>query len=236
MKLLCFPYAGGSSVKFLSWKKYLDGIEIIPLDPPGRGRRMTEPLCETLNEMVNDVKEQLLSLITRGEQYAIYGHSMGTLLVYELLHDLLEDGFHMPAHLFLSGKNPPHYLAEKPIYQFDDEMFIEELVKMAGGISVFEDPMMKKMYLPIFRTDFRIVETYRYKEKKQPLPVDATFLYGLFDGVISNEQTQQWADYTTGTFQTLYLPGGHFFFFGQEEKVAGIIRKTLLQENEDVPY
>jgi surfactin synthase thioesterase subunit len=236
MKLLCFPYAGGSSVKFLPWKKYLDGIEVIPVDLSGRGRRMAEPLCETIGEMADDLKKQVVDLVSKEEKYAVYGHSMGALLVYELLHKLLESDFHMPVHVFLSGKNQPHYLSKKPIYHLEEPKFIKKIIDMGGmPPAFFDNPMMKKMYLPVFRTDFRIVETYQYEKKEQRLPIDITFFFALFDVVICNKQTKRWADYITGSFKMRYFFGGHFFFIGQEKKITGIIKEILLRENENAP-
>jgi surfactin synthase thioesterase subunit len=237
MKLLCFPYAGGSAVKFLSWKKYLDGIEVIALDPPGRGRRMEEPLNETIEEMVDDLKKQVLSVLGQGEEYAIYAHSMGTMLVYELLHSLLEDGFRMPVHVFLSGKNPPHYLLKEKTHRLEDAQLIKKIINMGGmDPNFFEDPIRRKVYLPIFRSDFRILETYRYEKKQQQLPIDVTFLFAPLDIMLCFNRVKRWADYITGTFKINYFFGGHFFFFGQEEKVAEVIKEVLLNDEEEIPY
>lgn len=238
MKLLCFPYAGGSSIKFLSWKKYLDGIEVVAVDPPGRGRRMGEPLCQTIEEMVDDVKKQVVDLVQPKEEYAVYGHSMGTLLVYELLHKLLEDGFHMPVHVFLSGKNAPYIPYKKPVSHLSESEFIKKIVDMGGVFPNFFDyPMMRKVYLSTFRTDFRAVETYHHKtEKRQPLPVDVTFFYAISDSIIGKKSVKQWANYITGFFNLRYFSGGHFFFLGQEEKVSHTIKEILLRNDEEVPY
>jgi surfactin synthase thioesterase subunit len=234
MKLLCFPYAGGSGVKFLPWKKYLNGIEVIPVDPPGRGRRMAEPLCQTIREMVDDLQMQVENLLGRAEEYAVYGHSMGTLLIYELLHKLSGKGFRMPVHVFLSGKNPPDVSCKKPIYHLEDSQFIEKIIDMGGmDADFFDNPMMKKMYLSIFRADFRIVDTYHYEQKKRQLPVDITFFFAPLDPIVCSKQVKRWANHITGSFKIHYFSGGHFFFLGQEEKVSGIIRETLLNEEQE---
>ena len=49
LRLLCFPYAGGSAWIFRAWAQQLpDTIEVCAIELPGRGKRMAEP---TLNKV-----------------------------------------------------------------------------------------------------------------------------------------------------------------------------------------
>jgi surfactin synthase thioesterase subunit len=237
MKLLCFPYAGATGVAFQKWEKYMEGIKVVPLELPGKGSRMAEPLCQTIDEMVDDLKKQMLNLIEQKEDYAVYGHSMGCLLIYELLHDLWQMGFHLPVHVFLSGKNPPDIVMKKTIHQLNDTDFIKKMVEMGGmEARFFENPTLTKLFLPILRTDIHIVETYCPKEKKQRLPVDITFFFSSGDKWVKNKYVKQWANYITGSFQIFYYKGSHFFIFEQEEKITGIIKETLSNIYDDIPY
>ena len=239
MKLLCFPYAGASAVSFQKWNKYFDGIKIIAIDPPGRGSRLGEPLCNTIGKMIFDIKKQVVEKVDPAtEEYAVYGHSMGCLLIYELLHELVEMRFSMPVHVFLSGKNPPHILVDKPICQFSDDEFIKTVIAM-GGVDArfFETPGFANVFVPILRSDLSISELYNYEEKKK-LPVDISFFFASDDPMINNQYVKQWADYITGSFRMYYFTGGHFFILGQEqeEKIAGIIQETLMGSENNIPY
>jgi surfactin synthase thioesterase subunit len=238
MKLLCFPYAGASSRTFLKWEKYFDGVEIIPVDLPGRGRRMAEPLCKTIEEMVDDIKKQMPKVIDQEEEYAVYGHSMGSLLINELLHDLPVMKLPMPVHIFISGKNPPHIPVEDPIYQFNDAEFIERIVRMGGmDAQTFENPVLAKVFLPILKTDFTIVENYyRPEKKKQQFPVDISYFFASDDTCLNRQFVKQWADFTSGSFRMYYFTGGHFFLFEQGEQIAKIIEETLSSFYDVVPY
>ncbi|MCL1934054.1 MAG: thioesterase domain-containing protein [Candidatus Azobacteroides sp.] len=240
MKLLCFPYAGASGVTFQRWNKYLDGIKIIAIDPPGRGTRIREPLCNTIEKMMVDVKKQVVEKVNyEEEEYAVYGHSMGCLLIYELLHELSEMKFPMPAHVFLSGKNPPNILVDKPISQLVDDEFIKRVVTM-GGVSAdfFETSGLTNVFLPVLRADLSISELYHYEEKKQRLQVDITFFFASDDGMVDYRYVKQWANYITGVFRMYYFTGGHFFMFGQEQeqRITEIIRETLLDSENNIPY
>jgi len=238
MKLLCFPYAGASAATFLKWRKYFTEVTIVTIDPPGRGSRLGEPLCNTIKEMVDDVKKLVAKAIDKDEEYAVYGHSMGALLVYELLHEFMETGFQMPVHVFLSGRNVPHRLVDEPITQFTDEEFVDKVVTIGGvEASFFEVPGLAKLFIPILRTDLGISEFYRF-EKKPRLPVDVSFFFASDDTMVDKKHVLQWSDYIIGTFRMYYFTGGHFFMFKpeQEKRVTGIIQETLSSVEEYIPY
>ena len=61
-------------------------IVVNEVELAGRGRRMNEPLIDNMEEMVEDIYYSIKDYIT--EPYAIFGHSMGGLLTYELCHKL----------------------------------------------------------------------------------------------------------------------------------------------------
>lgn len=237
MKLICFPYAGATSVFYTKWKNDLNGIKIIPVNLPGRGTRMSEPLCKTIEEMVDDLKKQVLEQVNQEESYAVYGHSMGTVLIYELLHELQEMGMPMPVHIFLSGKNPPHVSSEKTIHQLPDDEFLRQIILMGGmEDEFFKNPMLMKMYLPIMKADFAAIENYHYEKKKNRLPADITYFYAKDDDCLNSRCVKQWANYTSGSFRMYYFTGGHFFIYTKGEQITEIIKETLSDVFESVPY
>jgi len=237
MKLICFPYAGASSSVFLKWRKYLDGIKIIPVDPPGRGKRLREPLCSKIEEMLDDIKKQILSLIDNEEEYSFYGHSMGCLLIFDLLHEMQKMNLPMPVHVFLSGKNPPNVAVKTSIHQLDDAKFMEKLLEMGGmDTRFFENPTLSKIFLPVLRKDLGIVEKYQYKDKKQKLPIDVTMFFSPQDSWTDSKHINKWADFISGSFDLYHFNGDHFFIFNYEEKITGIIRETLSNKNNIIPY
>ncbi|GHT70777.1 non-ribosomal peptide synthase [Bacteroidia bacterium] len=231
MKLICFPYAGATSSVFLKWGKYSDGnLEIIPLDPPGRGRRMAEPLCTTIHEAVEDLQQQVLETIGKGEEYAIYGHSLGCLLAYELLHQLGEKDVDMPVHVFLSGKNPPDTPVKEPLSDLDDRKFMKEIEKLGGtDARFFENPTLVKVYLPILRKDFKMLESYVYQERQKP-PVDASFFFSSGDRAVCTKHVKRWSDFISGNFNVYHFKGDHFFIFDHQEKIMNIIDDTLSKD------
>ncbi len=237
MKLFCFPHAGASATMYMQCEKYLDGGEIIPLDPPGRGRRMLEPLCETIEETVADLKAQLISHLSPEDDFSFYGHSMGALLIYELLHEMMRDGIRLPSHIFISGRNAPSVPQLTRIHKLDGQRFIDRIFKIGGtSPEFFENPVLVKLYVPIMRTDMKIVETYRHPKRESLLPVDISFFFAPDDPCITLKGVEKWARLTSGTFRMHYFEGNHFFIFYEFESMIRIIKETLSAESEQIPY
>ncbi|WP_258719593.1 thioesterase II family protein, partial [Bradyrhizobium sp. PRIMUS42] len=45
MRLLCLPYSGGSAMFYARWRRLVPSwIDVRPVEWPGRGARMDEPL------------------------------------------------------------------------------------------------------------------------------------------------------------------------------------------------
>lgn len=65
----------------------------------GRGKRFNEPFYNSLEEAVDDIFNNIQGKIGE-EDYAIYGHSMGSLLAYELYYKIIGMGLKKPKHIF----------------------------------------------------------------------------------------------------------------------------------------
>ena len=85
MKIFCLPYAGGSSSVFAKWKTYMSrDIEIVAPELAGRGTRFNDEKYVSIQSAADDIYSIFLKKINRNEKFAIFGHSMGCFIVYEL--------------------------------------------------------------------------------------------------------------------------------------------------------
>ncbi|TCP55912.1 surfactin synthase thioesterase subunit [Tumebacillus sp. BK434] len=228
--LFCIPYAGGAAGAIYSkWSQFLDpSIQLRPLELAGHGRRMSEPFYPTMQAAVADMLSLVRAQLT-DRPYAIYAHSMGTIIAYELTAALHAAGLPAPSVIFLSGRRPPHHPYEnKNMHQMPDDVFLEEIWSM-GGMSreVFASREWRQFFLPVLRNDYRIIETYQFQAPVQPSAADLVFFYSDQDDLVSKPGICEWERYTTGTFTCHDFSGGHFFLHDAGETICGLINQKL---------
>ncbi|MBD1379483.1 thioesterase II family protein [Metabacillus arenae] len=233
MRLLCLPYAGGSAASiYLSWKRKLkEKIEVLPLELAGRGKRLREPLCTSVNEMVDDLIQKSLPVLQDDSRpYAIFGHSMGGLLAYELCNKIQELGLPAPTCLIVSGFHPPDKKIEGNLHQLPLDEFAE-VIKKSGNVppSIFEDRDLYNLFIPILHADYKLVFSYQYKPKATVLNTDLYAFTGKEDYKVYH-QRKEWMIHTIGKFQDFVFEGGHFFIRQSEEQVLEKIEEILSTE------
>src|SRR5262249_54363272 len=102
IRLLCFPHAGGGASAFDSWRTtFPSGIEVCPVQYPGRENRWGEPAAAGLDNLLAALADDLAQLWS--EPFAFLGHSFGALVAFELTRVLIRQGRAPPIRLFLSG-------------------------------------------------------------------------------------------------------------------------------------
>ncbi len=228
MILFCLPYAGGSESIYYSWKRYLNSsinLELIELK--GRGKRFNESFYENLEEAVEDIFDNMKNKIINDE-YAIYGHSMGGILAYELYYKAYNENVTTPKHIFFSGYKPPSIPRDKEyIHLLPDEEFIKEVIELGGTPQeVMENEELLQLCIPILRNDFKIIEKYIYNEKKEKVQCDITILNGKED-TITLEEILTWKKHSNKGFKVYNFSGGHFFINDNVENIVNIINHTL---------
>lgn len=111
MRLFCFPYAGAGDSVFHSWRKSLsDLVEVCPVQLPGRGSRIAEPPFTEMSQLVQAAGQSLAPYLDK--PFALFGHSMGALVSFELARHLRREYNLQLVHLFVSGRCGPQTLKE----------------------------------------------------------------------------------------------------------------------------
>src|SRR5437870_4644362 len=97
-RVFCLPSAGGGASVFREWRLAQgDDLEVVAIELPGRETRIAEPLRERVAALVDDLRDTLPT----DRPYALFGHSMGGLIAFELARALVAPR-PAPAHLFVS--------------------------------------------------------------------------------------------------------------------------------------
>lgn len=228
-KLFCFPYAGGSSQVFSKWKQSLNAdIELMPVELSGRGVRMHENLYNDLPEVIEDVFGLIKTHIGLGP-YALFGHSMGSLIAYELAQRIRQEKMEPPAHIFFSGGKAPHVKRshEKKFHLMNDDRFKKEIIELGGTPpEFFEHPQLINLFFPILKNDFKIAETEIHDRPVLPFDTDITVFVGKADTMLP-EQCDGWKRHTNHLCTIHYFEGGHFFLHDKTEQIIMIINNTL---------
>ncbi len=228
VQLVCLPHAGAAASAYLEWTPLRDkGIEVVPVQLAGRGARFPEPASSSATEIVGQLADPLLDRVDR--PFALFGHSMGALLAYELAHALADRG-RPPAHLFVSGYVPPHlppHSGDLVVHALPDDELVEHVTSLAGtDAEVLGHPELLAVLLPVLRADFAVCETYRPVERP-PLRVPVTALGGVDDPDLGEGVLEGWAVVTEAAFTAKSFPGGHFYLQERVRDVLDVIARTL---------
>ncbi|MFI7080357.1 thioesterase II family protein [Micromonospora sp. NPDC049903] len=226
-RLVALPHAGGSAPFYLPLATALSpDVEVLSIQYPGRQERRREPVPGSISELADAILPALPPADDR--PVAIFGHSMGALVAYELGLRMEAQPGGGPVHLFVSGRRAPSLRrAGEQVHLLDDAGLIGEMRRMRGTDErALDDPEMLAVILPAVRGDYRAVETYQCASGGR-LRSPLTVLTGDADPVTSTADAAAWAQHTTGPCELRTFPGGHFFLVDHAAAVVALIRNTL---------
>jgi surfactin synthase thioesterase subunit len=223
--LLCLPWAGASANVYLRWRtKFPRWIRVSPLELPGRGTRLAEPLMEDFEQLV-DALCAVHAAAMHG-RYAFFGHSMGALLAFAMAHAKQRHGGTLPCALIVSGSPAPARRDPRRTAARNDAALLADL-RTKGGTpeEVFANEELLRMALDTLRADYNICDSFR-AQPREPLSIPLHVLAGASDDVTS-EQLAAWRHASTGPFTQQTFEGGHFFVRSNEERVVTAMARAL---------
>lgn len=225
-RLFIFPYAGGSPAAFSKWTA--GNIETHIAHYPGRGSRFNEPAIKRLDLLVENLSREIQPLLDK--PFALFGHSMGGLIAFELARSLRRLSLPRPTRLFISACGAPHLPdPNPPIHSLPDDEFLEALKKFNGiPAEILNQPEALALLLPILRADFEAVETYRFDSNEPPLDIPITAFGGLDDERVRREGLEGWASRTGSRFEAHFFPGGHFFINDAKDEIVQSIAAEII--------
>ena len=178
--------------------------------------------------MIEALTPRISSLLDK--KFALFGHSMGAIIAFELARELRRRTGLQPEHIFISGSRAPQLRDTSPItYDLPDNEFRAELRKLNGTpAEVLENAELMNLMLPLLRADFELVQTYQYCDEP-PLDCPLTIYGGLQDPEISREALLPWEQQTKAQFSLQMLPGDHFFLRSASHQLLDLLRQELLR-------
>lgn len=224
-RLFIFPYAGGNPAAFSKW--IVDNIESQIVHYPGRGSRFNEPPIKNIDALVENILQAIRPSLDK--PFALFGHSMGGLIAFELARSLRRFSLPRPTRLFISACGAPQFPdSNPPIHALPDDEFLDALKKFNGiPVEILNQSETLEIILPILRADFEAVETYRFDPNEHPLDIPIIAFGGLDDERVSREGLEGWANQTTSRFESHDFPGDHFFLNNARELIMSTIATEL---------
>ena len=230
IRLFIIPHAGGSASGYYRLKPYLSSeIELCPIELAGRGDRCEEGLYDTLESAVDDVFDQIKNKLP-DLPYALFGHSMGSVIIYELYYKIREERLTEPKHMFFSGSGAPDVVRENKIAYH--KLPMQELKRSMGEFGytpdiIFDNEELRDYFLPILMSDFRITENYACAEKMERIGCPISAFCGKEEDISSNE-LMAWKNHTSIGCGIYKFEGSHFFIFEDIKNVVRTINSVLV--------
>jgi surfactin synthase thioesterase subunit len=110
--LFCLPYVGASASVCRDWVLIApEFLQVCPIELAGRGQLTSARFAESPSASARMISEEISAHVDR--PYAIFGHSVGALLTYEVVSQLESVGQPQPLKIFLSGALPPFLVRDK---------------------------------------------------------------------------------------------------------------------------
>ncbi len=229
MRLFCLPHAGGTSRIFKPWPEILgQDVELVALDVAGRGTRLREKGPESFAAAADDLA-RIVAERCVGDDYALYGHSMGALLAYELAHRLAERGCQSPVLLFAAACRPPGYRRPGPmLHSFPDAAFLGALAAFGGlPVEILHDRELTEFYAGLVRDDYRLYEEHAAVVTPRPLACPVSVILGTEDPIAPAAAADGWRAVTSGPLAVLALEGAGHFFDDRTEEIGTFVATSL---------
>lgn len=224
-QVFCLPHAGAGASVYRDWPALLaPGIEAIPVQLPGRESRHREPALHSAADLVADLSEPLAG--RAGPDFALFGHSMGALVSYELAHVLSALG-KPPRHLFVSGLGAPRLPPAGPrLHDLPDDELLAVIATLEGtSPDVLAQPELVQFLLPLFRADLEVWESYVPHLGSLPVPITA--MGGRHDLSVDLSRLRAWESLTSADFHLEIFDGGHFYHHAAPDEVTEVLTKLL---------
>jgi medium-chain acyl-[acyl-carrier-protein] hydrolase len=227
LRLFCFHYAGGGALSFRGWVDHvLPSVEICLIELPGHGMRLLEPAFTQLEPLIQALTLAILPNLFK--PFVFFGHSMGSLISFELSQHLRNHHNQSPLHLFTAGHRAPQRTdPDPPIHALPESEFLEQIRRYNGTPeAVLENYELMQLLMPILRADFTIVESYTYVARPL-LDCPITALGGWQDWKVKVRDLEAWHEQTNATFSLKMFPGDHFFIHSCQSQVLQFLNQEL---------
>ncbi len=215
-RLFCFAGVGGGPSNFYGWRGDLPatiGLWLARRDPAR---------CHDLTEMTARLAGTMAPLLDR--PFALFGHSMGGLIAYELARSLEAAGMPVPTRLFVAAaRSPREPCPGPPAHALPSAAFWQAM----DGPGSPSDPAVRAELEPVLRADLRLLECYR-PGTPPALACPISVFGGREDTLLPLEDLALWDGLSRAGCSIEVLDGGHAFPF--DPGAGATLRQRIVQD------
>ncbi|MCQ4208847.1 thioesterase II family protein [Streptomyces longispororuber] len=213
LRLFVLHHAGGSHLLYRDWPAGLPADwDVRLLDAPGHGLLMDQPQIADAGRLADHLLHEIAPRPDR--PYALFGHSMGALLTYEITRRAVERGLPPPVWAGVSARSAPQTPRLGARYHHLPDADLRTRLRQLGGTpdEVLDAPDLWALFAPVIRADLRLVETWRPDPRTGALPVALSAFAGVDDRSATPGRMAGWREHSTHFLGLRVFDGGHFYF------------------------
>ncbi len=212
VKLFCIPHAGGISVSYERWNKYLSNqIELQPLDLAGHMYRNNEPPYTSLDEAAKNLTK-IIKKESKNEDFIIFGHSLGAILAY-LIAKCMTGNENLKG-IIVSGSRDPLTFQNSFDKRFSSTDALNIYLDQNQSISDKKrDDATEKYFKDLLKKDLEMAGQYKVEKVIMPVMVPMAVMYGSSDKDANFKTTKGWSQYAPLGVSFIQIDGDHFFPF-----------------------
>ncbi len=225
LRLVCLPYAGAGAAAYPELGP-LAGGEVAPVVArlPGRDVRDREPPCTDFRVLAGEIATAAAAL---PPPVALFGHSMGALLAFEVTRELERRDL-APVALLVSGSRPPSVLAGDPGKTPLDPAGFFDWMRTLGSVppAVLADNELKRELLSNIEVDVTVRRSY-VPDGGAQVSVPIAAFGGTADPVTPVSDLRLWGAHTRSRLLVREFGGGHFYFRERPGEFRAELRSAL---------
>jgi medium-chain acyl-[acyl-carrier-protein] hydrolase len=150
-------------------------------------------------------------------------------IAWELYDEIRRNADQEPMCVVMSGRHPPFEVDNRRKTHTLPAAELKEYLWELGGIAkeIYEDKKMFEFFLPLIRSDLRMVENYEPGGSRITFRCPVYAFTGTDDKLVQLSEFKKWKEYAEGAFDYYEVEGGHFFITENVKQVTGILNSIL---------
>jgi surfactin synthase thioesterase subunit len=221
-RVFCIPYSGCGAGMYGDWPSAVGGVELVPVQLPGRENRMREQAPATYEELAVDLVAGLAPYLDR--PFGFFGHCGSALAACQAAVQVETTGSAVAGQLFVSSQVAPQDGPAGRFLRLDDDGLTAELRILFEERGGSPSPDMLDLALEVLRADIEVNKRYIVPDPVR-LTMPITTIGWSADREVQHHTMSGWD--RCGSTDHHVLPGEHYRFLDGPPELFGLFAARL---------